>query len=64
MYQHAPTRSDQLTLIRVLLPNGSKIFPEISGGQHRFTVRFLSWSGIDNRPTQTSADVRFLLALC
>ncbi len=64
MYQHSPTRSDQLTLIRVLLPAGAGIYPEISGGQHRFTIRFLTWTGIDSRPTQTPADVRFLLALC
>ncbi len=64
MYQHSPTRSDQLTLIRVLLPAGANIYPEISGGQHRFTIRFLTWTGIDNRPSQTAEDVRFLMALC
>ena len=64
MYQHSPTRSDQLTLIRVLLPAGASIYPEISGGQHRFTIRFLTWAGIEARPSQSPADVRFLLALC
>jgi len=64
MYQHSPARSDQLTLIRAVLPPDASIYPEISGGQHRFTIRFLTWTGIDDRPTQTSEDVRFLLGLC
>jgi len=28
-------------LIRVLLPAGDGIFPEISAGRHRFTIHFL-----------------------
>lgn len=64
MYQHSPARSDQLTLIRAVLPPDADIYPEISGGQHRFTIRFLSWTSIEERPTQTPEDVRFLLALC
>jgi cell division protein ZapD len=64
MFQYSPTRSDQPALIRVLLPPRASIYPEISGGQHRFTIRFLTWGGIDNRASQTTANVRFLLALC
>ena len=64
MFQYSPLRDEQPALIRVLLPHDAKIYPEISGGQHRFTIRFLSWSGVDSRATQTAADVRFLLALC
>jgi cell division protein ZapD len=64
MFQHSPLRADQPALIRVLLPHDTKIYPEISGGQHRFTIRFLSWGGVDSRAAQTASDVRFLLALC
>lgn len=63
-YQHSVDRNEQLNLVRVLLPSGAGIFPEISAGPHRFTVRFLRWRGVDTRPLQVNQDVRFLLALC
>ena len=37
---------------------------EISGSQHRFTVRFLEWSTIDSRAVQTGHDVPFQLSIC
>ena len=64
MYQHNMERGVELNLVRVLLPTGGGIYPEISAGKHRFTVRFVRWRGIDQRPAQVERDVRFLLALC
>lgn len=63
-YQHSVDRNEQLNLVRVLLPSATGIFPEISAGPHRFTVRFLRWRGVEARPVQVNQDVRFLLALC
>jgi cell division protein ZapD len=63
-YQHSFDRTEQVNLVRVLLPASAGIFPEISAGQHRFTVRFLRWRGVEERPVQVNQDVRFLLALC
>jgi cell division protein ZapD len=63
-YQHNVDRTEQQNLVRVLLPGAAGIFPEISAGPHRFTVRFLRWRGVDTRPHQINQDVRFLLALC
>ena len=40
------------------------LFPEISGSQHRFTVRFLEWSTINSRAVQTGHDVTFDLSIC
>ena len=51
-------------LVRVLLPADEGIYPEISAGKHRFTVRFVKWQGTEKRPAQVEQDVRFLLALC
>jgi len=51
-------------LLRVSLAEGSQLFPEISGSQHRFTVRFLEWSTVDSRAVQTSRDVAFQLSIC
>ncbi len=64
MFQHSMDRSDAAQLVRIGLPDGSELFPEVSGGQHRFTIRFLSWTGIEARPVQVDRDVEFLLACC
>ncbi len=64
MYQHAVQRDVKCQLLRVSLPAGSTLFPEISGSQHRFTVRFLDWSTIDSRAIQTNRDVAFQLSIC
>ena len=64
LYQHAFDRSEQASLVRVLLPASVGMFPEISAGQHRFTIRFVRWRGVDSRPAQVSQDVRFELAIC
>lgn len=63
-YQHSFDRSEQMNLVRVVLSSNAGIYPEISAGQHRFTVRFLRWRGVDERPLQVNQDVRFQLALC
>jgi cell division protein ZapD len=64
MYQHSMRKDANCRLLRVVLPDGSSLFPEISGSQHRFTVRFLEWSSIDSRAVQTGHDVPFQLAIC
>jgi cell division protein ZapD len=64
LYQHSFDRSDQVSLVRVQLPANAGIFPEISAGQHRFTIRFVRWRGVDARPVQVNQDVRFELAIC
>jgi cell division protein ZapD len=64
MFQQPLERNEMPSLLRVLMPGDADLFPEISGGQHRFTVRFLRWSGADQRARQTDEDVSFLLVLC
>ena len=51
-------------LIRVFLPSVSRYYPEISGGKHRFTIRFMEESTTDSRPTQAENDVDFKLQCC
>ena len=41
-----------------------EVITEISGSQHRFTVRFLEWSTINRRAVQTGHDVTFKLSIC
>jgi cell division protein ZapD len=57
-------RTDQASLVRVLLPPNGGVFPEISAGQKRFSIRFVRWRGVDLRPVQVNQDVRFELAIC
>ena len=64
MYQHSMQKDGNCRLLRVSLAGGSSLFPEISGSQHRFTVRFLEWSTIDSRAVQTGHDVPFQLSIC
>ena len=64
MYQHNMQKDAQCRLLRVTLPDNSALYPEISGSQHRFTVRFLEWSTVDSRAVQTGHDVPFQLSIC
>ena len=64
MYQHNMQKDANCRLLRVSMPGETRLFPEISGSQHRFTVRFLEWSTIDSRAVQTGHDVPFQLSVC
>ncbi|HNP36541.1 MAG TPA: cell division protein ZapD [Woeseiaceae bacterium] len=64
MYQHNMPKDVSCRLLRVALQEGCKLFPEISGSQHRFTVRFLEWTTIKARAVQSTQDVPFALSIC
>ena len=64
MYQHRMQKDGSCRLLRVSLAENSGLYPEISGSQHHFTVRFLEWSTIDKRAVQTGDDVEFRLSIC
>lgn len=64
MYQHSMQKDSNCRLLRVCIAKGSSLFPEISGSQHRFTIRFLEWSTVGRRAIQTSHDVPFQLSIC
>jgi cell division protein ZapD len=64
MFQHNMQKDENCRLLRVSLAEGSSLFPEISGSQHRFTIRFLEWSTVEHRAVQTGSDVPFRLSIC
>jgi cell division protein ZapD len=64
MYQHRMQKDASCRLLRVSVPDNSQLYPEISGSQHRFTVRFLEWSTIESRAVQTGRDVEFRISIC
>jgi len=64
MFQQALEKGSSVQMVRVAVPRSANVFPEISGSQQRFTVRFLQWQDTDHRPTQTPDNIDFLLYLC
>lgn len=62
-FQRALDTATPYQLIRVALPADAQYFAEISGGKHRFSVRFLEPQG-HARPRQVEHDVDFQLFCC
>ncbi len=63
-YQQSIDSGAPYQLIRIITPRELKCFPEISGGKHRITVRFMEQAETQNRPVQTEKDVEFELHFC
>ena len=63
-YQQSLDTSIPFQLLRIILPHESPYFAEVSAGKHRFTVRFMEMSSMQERPVQTKTDVDFKLACC
>ena len=63
-YQQQFEANAQCQIVRVVMPCEAEVFPEISGGKHRFTVRFYAQRHTSSRPAQVQDDVRFELACC
>ena len=57
-----PQQSNQL--LRISIPADFQIYPEISAGKHRYSVRFLDPQPIDSVPSQVKEDVPFMLSRC
>ena len=62
-YQQALDTNTPFQLIRAIVPADTPFFAEISGGKHRFTIRFMELKMME-RPVQTDRDVKFHLACC
>ena len=62
-FQRSLDASQPYQLIRVEIPREVSYFPEVSGGKHRFTVRFMQFD-ISQRPQQTFEEVPFRLSCC
>jgi cell division protein ZapD len=62
VYLHVPQASYQL--VRVLVPAALGLFPEISAGKHRVSIRFMQFGDVDSRNVQASVNVPFRLQFC
>ncbi len=63
-FQRSLDPSVTCQMVRVVLAEGVDCFPEVSGGKHRFTIRFMTQTSPAERPTQVDADVGFELQCC
>lgn len=61
-YVHAPQSA--CSLLRVFVPTEEAVYPEISAGSHRFTLRFMQQRDINQRATQAHRDIAFRLQCC
>ncbi|MBN4080714.1 cell division protein ZapD [Beggiatoa alba] len=62
-YQQSLDANIETKLIRVSINSHSAYFAELSGGKHRFTIRFMEPRDA-GRPKQTKDDVNFKLNCC
>ncbi|MEZ5534727.1 MAG: cell division protein ZapD [Thiolinea sp.] len=51
-------------LLQIELPDDAGVYPEISAGKQRFSLRFVELSSLDERGKQAAGDVSFRLKLC
>jgi len=63
-YQKNLDSNQACLMIRVSLPKDTNVFPEISAGKHRFTIRFLTACDPSTRPEQNKQDIPFKIACC
>ena len=64
VYQIVFERDRPVQLVRLTVPGGSRLYPEVSGSHHRCSLRFLRWNSVHSRPVQATEDVRFTLTTC
>jgi cell division protein ZapD len=57
-------RDTPYQLLRITVPAAAAVYPEISGSHYRCSLRFLAWQNTDDRPRQSSGDVKFILTCC
>ncbi|HEX4895292.1 MAG TPA: cell division protein ZapD [Solimonas sp.] len=61
---HIHTPTGPCLLVRVLVAPGAGVYPEISAGRHRFTVRFMSARDVNIRAQQAQERIDFQLQCC
>ena len=63
-YQQSLKQSQPFQLLKITVDRSIPCFAEISGGKHRFSVRFMIPSTNGSRPIQTTKDIPFNLTCC
>lgn len=63
-FQFSLDRNQAYQLLKVDIDRSLACFAEISGGKHRCSIRFMTPSEEDKRPTQSPDDIPFALTCC
>ena len=63
-YQNSLKTSRTPQLVRVQIPEHKNIYPEISAGIHRITIRFMEFHTANDKPVQNLQDIQFEIAVC
>lgn len=63
-YQKPLDTKQSTQLIRISIDGSAMIYPEISAGKHRYSVRFKRIESSEMAPVQVKEDVEFLLSRC
>jgi cell division protein ZapD len=63
-YQQSLDTKQSTQLIRIGVDASKSIYPEISAGKHRYSVRFMRANPGDKPPTQVKESVEFELSRC
>jgi len=63
-YQRNLGSAHPCQLLRISLPYELDCYPEISGGKHRFTVRFMRQEDYESRSKQVNQDIKFEISCC
>ncbi len=63
-FQQQLDQASGYQLVRVMMIPSDALFPEISGGKHRFVIRFLAQNDTAARPQIIEHDVEFELQCC
>jgi cell division protein ZapD len=63
-YQQQIDSAMPCQIVRAVVGPNVNLFPEISGGKHRFTIRFYTQHGTANRPVPVKSDTEFELHCC
>lgn len=51
-------------LLRLVLPQETSAYPEVSGNKHRVNIRFLTYTDSSNRPKQIDYNLEFEMGCC
>ena len=63
-YQRSLDPASPCKMIRVVTDASERVYPEISAGKHRFTVRFMELEKTEERPVQTTKNIPIQLSCC
>jgi len=63
-FQAMLDRATPYQMLRITVPGGAGVYPEISGSRHYCNIRFLQQPRSGERPQQVDNDVSFILERC